>query len=206
MAAMAVGGCDASDAVRSDLLDVYDARRRLGDDRDYLTALRPRCDGPQTKRHGRFLSSPFLFVVACVLSLSWKTVLLHKELSRPAETSFRFVFAFRILCLFDPSFLSSCVRVRTVTVHHHHHHQVCSRLRSATTRPTSSTSRRRATRTACSPSTQARSFRTSQRPSTVSRPSAVRANTRAWVFFPFFFSFFSFFFHIVPTHVLTLHF
>ena len=77
MAAMAVGGCDAADAVRSDLLDVYDARRRLGDDRDYLTALRPRCDGPQTKRHGRFLSSPFLFVVACVLSLSWKTVFFH---------------------------------------------------------------------------------------------------------------------------------
>ena len=72
-----VGGCDAADAVRSDLLDVYDARRRLGDDRGYLTALRPRCDGPQTKRHGRFLSSPFLFVVACVLSLSWKTVFFH---------------------------------------------------------------------------------------------------------------------------------
>jgi hypothetical protein len=35
------------------------------------------CDGPQTKRHGRFLSSPFLFVVACVLSLSWKTVFFH---------------------------------------------------------------------------------------------------------------------------------
>ena len=113
MAAMAVGGCDASDAVRSDLLDVYDARRRLGDHRDYLTALRPRCDGPQTKRHGRFLSSPFLFVVACVLSLSWKTVLLHKELSRLLKRRSD-LFSHFAFCLFDPPFLSSCVRVPAV--------------------------------------------------------------------------------------------